>query len=328
MIGLRKSNAVSPGRLGRPATGGAEPLASDDVQAQDAGPLGERRTVLGRGERGLLAPLGRIALWAFVGLVLVRGVGAILGSGSAADRGPGGPAQNSRFPDPEARAFAVRFARAYLTFSPKRPEAYRRAVASYFSDDLSDQAAAVLPPRGPGARIAWATVAREAFLGSSRALITVATASTAGAVRYLSVPVARDRAGGLVVFDLPAFSAPPAKGTASVPESVTLTGPEAQPIEDLAKRFLTAYLQGGDRGALRYFLAPGARVVLMPESLAVVGVDQITRDDPPSRDGLVVVASVRVRDRASGAVLALRYRLSLLRRERWYVRAVAGGPSV
>lgn len=305
-LGSPSGNGVARGELGRAERG---------------------RAALGRGGQSLLAPVGRVALWTFVALVLVRGLGAILGGAPTLEGGSAAAARGVGFPDVEARAFAVRFARAYLSFDPKRPEAYRRAVAAYLPDDLSDQAAALLPSRGPGARIAWATVAREASLGSSRALITVATASTAGSVRYLSVPITRDRTDGLVVFDLPSLSAPPAKGSVEAPDPVALSGPDARPIEDLAKRFLTVYLAGGDRAALAYFLAPGTRLVRMPDDLDVVEVDQVARDPRPVRRGLAVSALVRVRDRASGATLKLRYRLSVVRRERWYIRAVAGGPS-
>ena len=37
------------------------------------------------------------------------------------------------------------------------------------------------------------------------------------------------------------------------------------------------------------------------------------------RGGRLVLATVDVRDRATGAVLALRYRVRMVRRDRWYV---------
>ena len=51
-------------------------------------------------------------------------------------------------------------------------------------------------------------------LDEGRALVTVAATVVGGSAstRYLTVPVARDARGGLVVYDLPSFSAPPARG--------------------------------------------------------------------------------------------------------------------
>jgi hypothetical protein len=67
--------------------------------------------------------------------------------------------------------------------------------------------------------------------------------------------------------------------------------------------------------------------VQMSRGLEVVGVEQVARDPYPARRGVGVVALVRVRDRATGGALVLRYRLTLVERERWYVQVVAGGPS-
>ncbi len=267
-----------------------------------------------------------MVLWAFVGLVLIRGLSAIFGGGDATDRSTAAAVDERRFPDDEARAFAVRFTHTYLGGSKQEPETDRREVAAFLAEDLRDRATTVLPETGSGARVAWGTVARESLLGRSRALITVAV-STGEAVRYLTVPVARDRAGGLVVFDLPSLSAAPSRGAVDVPDPLALSETQARPITDLVTRFLKAYVAGGDRAALAYFLAPGARLVQMSRGLEVIGVEQVARDPYPARRGVGVVALVRVRDRVSDAELVLRYRLTLVERERWYVQVVAGGPS-
>ena len=56
--------------------------------------------------------------------------------------------------------------------------------------------------RSPGSRA----------LDDSHALVTVAAAATGG-TQYLTVPVARDARGGLVVSDLPSLAAPPARAS-------------------------------------------------------------------------------------------------------------------
>lgn len=318
--------------IGRRTTLQARTVATDASSDEAPGSAPGAGRTIASGRRSArnsigLARVGRVVLWAFVGLVLIRGLGAIFGDGGAAsDRGSSAAASERRFPDDEARAFAVRFTHAYLGGSSRDPEAHRREVTAFLAPDLRERVTAVLPAGNFGARIGWATVARETAVGRNRALITVA-ASTGEAVRYLTVPVARDRAGGLVVFDLPSLGAPPSKGATEAPEPVALPEVQARPITDLVKRFLQAYVAGGDRAALAYFLAPGARLVQMSRGLEVVEVEQVARDPYPARRGVGVVALVRVRDRATGAELALRYRLTVVERERWYVQVVAGGPS-
>ncbi|MEV4419369.1 conjugal transfer protein [Patulibacter sp. NPDC049589] len=283
-------------------------------------PLTERSGDLARGA-------GRVVFWAVVGLVLVRGVGSIL-IDPTARRAPPAEHAATAWPDAEARAFAERFASTYLDVAPKRPRAHQRQVASFLTEGLSDQAAAVLPPRGPGARVALATVAREVPLGGSRARFTVATTSTTGTVRYLTVPVARDPTGGLSVDGLPSLAPPPAKGTTPVAESTALSGPDAPAIRDVVGRFLSAYVSGRGPSTLSYFLAPGTRLVQMPPGLNLLSVGQVSRDPhPESGAGVAVAVAVRVKDLATGATYPLSYRLRVVRRDRWYVSSVAGGPS-
>lgn len=263
---------------------------------------------------------GRVLLWALVVVVFVRGVGAILVPGEDATRDSGNRAtQHEAFPDGEARAFAVRFAAAYLGGGRER-------LAGLVADGLSDSAGLWGSRRGLGADVAWAVVAREVSLGESRALVTVALGLEGGGSRYVTVPVARDGTGGLVVFEAPSFSPPPRRGRVARGESVPLSGAGAEAISDLAERFLRRYLSGAGESALAYFLAPGVQLAPMPDGLDVVAVERIDALDPPGRSRRWVLASVRVRDDATGAVYDLAYRVEVVRRDRWYVAAVAGGP--
>jgi hypothetical protein len=251
---------------------------------------------------------------------LFRGVGAIV-SDPADDLAGRTLVGEARFPDDEARAFAVRFVRVYLDPSPGGGE-----IARFLADGLSDRAA-VVPPRGPGASVAWATVARAAPLGGARALVTVAALRRDGSSRYVTVPVARDARGGLVVSGLPSFSPPPPRAALDGEDVEPLTGPGAGPIGDLAERFLRAYVAGAGRAALAYLLLPDAEIVPLPPGLRVVSVDaldQTTSTTAGRRRSLI--ASLRVRESSTGAVYPLGYRIEVARRDRWYVAAVAGGP--
>jgi len=86
--------------------------------------------------RGLLVGVGRVALWLLVAMLLIRGAADV-----AAGRGNtsivSGPARSvAPWPDDAARAFAVRFAWAYLGHSPRELgaspwEAGHRLVSSH-----------------------------------------------------------------------------------------------------------------------------------------------------------------------------------------------------
>lgn len=219
----------------------------------------------------------------------------------------------------EARAFAVAFARSYL--SVPQPA----GVGRFFADGLRDRASVFVSPHGPGVVVTQATVAREVSLGSSRALFTVAAFTSDGQTVYLTVPVAVDARGGLVVDDLPSFGAPPRRGTAPALAPAPLTSAAAEPIASLVRRFLSVYLDGEPEGALASMLAPGARVAPMGAGLRLVVVDELGEE--PGADGRrVVVATVRVRCSPARAIYTQRYRLTVVHLDRWYVAAVEGGP--
>lgn len=276
--------------------------------------------------RGLARNAGRATLWAGLALVLARGIGDIL-----ADPRPAAPRTTVRvsaaqFPDGDARAFAAAFARAYLTVDPRHRERHVARLSRFAAQSLSDQATPSVSPRSPGAEVVDATVAREVSLGESRALITVAVLLADGRSRYLTVPVARDERGGLVVYDLPAFSAPPVLGAVAAPEAIPLTGPDGAAVGDLVERFLRAYLQSEDESGLAYFLAPGAHVAPLGAGLSLQSIEEVGRLGGSPARGIQLAVVARVRDLPSRATFRQRFRLIVQRRDRWFVTGVAGGP--
>jgi hypothetical protein len=251
--------------------------------------------------------------------VAVRGVSDILGGsdGQAVARS-GAVDTRSVWPDDEARAFATRFARAYLTHSRRYPGSEQRIVASMSAPALRDTVA-IERPRTQA--VADTSVARVARLGADRALVTVACVVLGRSVstRYLAVPVARDSAGGLVVFDLPSLASPPPGANVAPPEGEPLSGADAEQIEALLRRFLAAYL-GGDREQLSYFMAPAAKLpVPLGGGYELIELERVER-----LGSRRVIAVARVHDRSSGAVYTLRYRIALARGDRWLVRGIEG----
>src|SRR4051794_23497843 len=80
---------------------------------------------------------GRLVLWLLVAVLLARGLAGVLARpdrvASASVVRPAAPS----WPDDEARAFAVDFARAYLTFSPKDRDSQLRALTAFAASELA-----------------------------------------------------------------------------------------------------------------------------------------------------------------------------------------------
>jgi hypothetical protein len=263
----------------------------------------------------LVRVVGRGALWCVLALLLVRGAGDVL-----AAREPAPVAREARsvatvWPDDEARAFAVDFTRAYLGWSPRVQELVAPEIAH-----------AVAPEHGSRARppvVETATVARSARIDSRHALVTVA----AGDGRYVTVPVARDGADGLVVYDLPSLATPPARAQPPPLAPEPLPAADRAAIEDVVERFFRAFLAGRSE-ELEYLVPAGTRIGALAHEHELVGLVSVAQVGTATGREREVLASVRARDAQSRAVYALRYRLRLVRNDdgRWYVAAVNATP--
>lgn len=299
-------------------------------QGRQGAPDADRVHTAGPTPRVLLRSLGRVALWALVALLLIRGAADILGGPGqpqAARSGPGA-AGGEAWPGSEARAFAADFARAYLTFDPERPEFHEQATAGFLAGDLREGAALDFPQDpddGEVQTVAQTTVARAGALDERRALITVAATVTSTTVttRYLTVPVARDQAGGLVVYDYPSFSAPPARARVSAPATESLQGRDAEEIEDVLGRFFEAYFAGQDDD-LTFFLPAGVRLEALGERYELDELVSVAYAPGSPQDGprRTVLATLRATDPETETQYLLRYRVGLQSRERWYVASV------
>ena len=274
-----------------------------------------RREGDGRSVGSVLRAVGRVALWALVGLLLLRGVSGVLSE----PRQDGSPTTDrGSAADPAAAAFAVRFARAYLTDSSPQ------ALAPYLAPGSSAPA-----PAGTGAvaQVEQAEVAAVRDLGDRQAIVTVACELGDARTLYLAVPIVREDAAEVAALGVPALVAGPAGVGPSVEPPRPLAGADAGEIAELVRRFLPVYLTAAGPGDLSYLLAPDAEVTPPGggfELVAVASVKQIGSGEGTRR---TVIATARVRDSASGAVVPLAYRLRLVRRERWYVARVEGALS-
>lgn len=279
--------------------------------------------------RDALRTAGRVALWAFLALVMARGIGDILADQPAPAGQTRAQAQPT-FPDTEAQAFAASFARVYLTWEPGEAEALGRRLSRYAPSGLVERIVPELPGKGAAQGVIETSIARTESLSSDRGLVTVACSLVGAddAVRYLAVPVARGPGGGLVVDAPPALVAlPPLARVAAPVQETQISGPDAAEIEALAADFLTAYLADADANDLERLLAPGVAIAQPAIEAAAVEVAGVFELGAPSSRRRSVVADARVRTDDGGATYPLRYRLELVRTDRWYVRSVAGGAS-
>jgi hypothetical protein len=286
------------------SAGSDRPAALDG----DGGPHGRVQLLARPAWRVRLgARLPRVLIALFLLVMCVAGVRATLA-----------PAQLPRLSsrptatvDQAAAAFAEAFARAYLSWDPARPELHERALARYLSDEL-EPAAGVEPARAQSVR--WTAVVGVRRRGE-RQLVTVAADTDAGSY-HLAVPVERDEHGLLAVVGYPALVGPP---------PVALDRPAEDEVEvtdaglrSVCERALRNYL-GGDREDLLADLDADAVVSLPEQRLELKAIDQLSR----GRAGTVVA---ELRASGAGAVWTLRYELDVVRRERWYVRAISSDP--
>jgi hypothetical protein len=276
--------------------------------------------------RELAARVGRIVLWLLVGMLLVRGALSLGG-----DRGDARPLRvparaAAVWPDDAARGFAVQFVSAYLTHTPGDGGDEARAVAGFASGEVANELVPRFDERSPRQVVRSAVVAGSVLIAADRALVTVAAtvATSRVSTRLVTVPVARDAGGGLVVYDLPSLAPVPARAVAARPEEEALVGSERAPITDVLTRFFRAYL-AGDAGGLEYPISPGTRMRAATGGFELVEVMSIAAaaNRGLGRDRLVLV-TVQARDVASHAIYTLGFRVRLVRRDRWYVAAVNG----
>ena len=263
-------------------------------------------------------------LWAFLLLVFARGLGDIV-----SDADPPAPAASSAstLPGEAERAFAVRVARAYLSWQPGEAGPASAPLDGLLDPNLRDRFERSRRAKDPGQSVIEATVSASEPVTPDRAVVTVMCFIQSGgrtATRYIAVPVARDGRGGLAAYDLPAFVAGPRVGDVQVSEPAALSGADAGEIDQLVRRFLAAYIAGASAEDLALFLAPGATVGSVGPGLELSEVSAIGQLEGGDPTRTLVVATVEVRDAESGASYPARYRLELARGERWFVESIEG----
>jgi hypothetical protein len=271
----------------------------------------------------LLGRLGRGVLWLAVGVVVLRGIAGIVA------RPP--QATDARrvvsavvWPDDAARAFAAEFVAGYLRVgSDAGVDASRAELAELAAPEIVDRLLAQLDVDAERQQVLSVIPAGATRLDDTHALITVAARLSGKRLRSVrvTVPVARDAHGGLVVYDLPSLAPAPERADAAAPAGSPILGAERAAISDVLTRFLRAYVSG-DRAGLAYLVPAGTRIAATGGGFELRDLGSLTTIGAGTGTVRLVLATVTVRDRVSRATYALRYRVRLVRRDRWYVAAI------
>lgn len=288
--------------------------------------------------RRLVAIAGRTALWTAVGIVLLVGlvhIGKVFAGGSQGPSTAGARVveRAPTWPDNAARDLAIRFTRDYWTRDPEHPDRYDNALGAHTTESLAGQ---VVPtwPRDTRLTVQALAIQNERVLDGEklRALITVSGRVTrdksAPRTTYLTVPVSKDEAGGLVVFDLPSMSAGTSHGTDQGESTEPLPTGEQVEIDGRLTRFFTEYL-AGNTAALTDFTLPGVHLEALqtPLTLRDIGIISLLASHGNVRNIAVDVTAEKAISKDNIVTFPLRYRLRLERGALWYVASINQGGS-
>ena len=247
-------------------------------------------------------------------LLAAVGVKATLAPRAASTPAPRAPAAGVR--DITEQGFAQAFARAYLSWDARNPDQHQRQVAAFLSDALDGDGGLQMPPRGEQ-QVLWSAAIQDQTDAHGDRLITVA-AQTTRQLLYLAVPVHRTRRGFLVVPRYPALVGPPVSDPGAAPAEERDVSDGA--LRAVAQRAVTNYL-AGQRTNLLADLDPAA-VVSLPTTVLDVRSVRVDHEG-----GATTGWPSRSRPPTTPASQwTLRYELTVVHRDRWYVRAIEPDP--
>jgi hypothetical protein len=220
--------------------------------------------------------------------------------------------------DRAGEGFASLFARRYLTWDSRDPEAHRLALAPYLSSSMESEAG-MQPPENGEQQVQWTQVVQMRTAASNEHVYTVAVQTDTGGLLYLTVSVLREAGGRLALDGYPAFVGAPASGAAASPQN--LREVEDTALETVVTRALHNYLARAE-SELDADLVLNAQV--SPPGVTLDLQSLVSLDWSP--DGRSVLAVVRARD-ARGARYTLAYEIDVLSSAgRWEVSAIQMNP--
>jgi hypothetical protein len=222
--------------------------------------------------------------------------------------------------DLSAEGYATLFARRYLTWEARDPQAHEDALEPYLGSGL-EQGAGLQPPEGSEQRVQWAQVVQEREPQPGEHIYTVAAQTDTAGLLYLTVSVLRTSTGGLALAGYPAFVGAPASSPARAQGTGRSREVSEPALSAVVVRALRNYL-AGSANELAADLARGARIS-MPGLGLSLGSLQSLQWAPGAG---AVIAVVQAEDRR-GAQYTLAYEVNVAREQgRWEISAIQMDP--
>lgn len=348
----RASDGATPGQAGPPTHSqegssghGAAPrpqlhhpghyqgdFPSHPHEARPSGGKGVRLRRSGAGGRWWLW-LGRAVLWAAILVVAFNGVRtpivrALQSDGSSTSGQASGGGQSygqdgTAYPGAAASAYALGFARVYLSYNQSSPDKRASRLARYL-------------PKGVDAQLGWGGKGKLSLEAVEVAGVTARDA-THGVVTLsvllgdrpmrLAVPVYA-KGDTMAISGQPALM--PAPERARLPHSGDRPPADSEAEKELSRQlpgFFQAFA-GSDTEPLERYLAPGASLTGFSGAVRFVSLDDVYV--PQGSGGTrhvtaTVTWRVPVGDKARAGELQQTYRLTVAKRgDRWYVKDVQG----
>jgi hypothetical protein len=224
----------------------------------------------------------------------------------------------STFVDRAAEGFASLFARRYLTWDSRDPEAHRLALAHYLNSSTEAEAG-LRPPESGEQQVQWTQVVQAGSASPNDHIYTIAVQTDSDGLLYLAVSVVSEPGGGLALGEYPAFVGAPVSRAASFPGHMREI--EDPALTTVVTRAIRNYLAGAE-SELDADLSTGARVSVLGVPLELRSIEGMSW----SSGGHSVLAVVSARDRR-GAQYTLCYQLGVVSRAgRWEVSAIQMNP--
>ena len=225
---------------------------------------------------------------------------------------PGTPRVTAPQADSPSRAFALQFARSYLTYDSARPGIRLRALAPFVGGQL-DPEAGLTPGRGRQS-VLWAEIASDQrALAGGRLITVVAGISGERLPTYLAVAVEHPHGEPIRLLGYPALVGAPSMSTpAPAPQRETVTDPALGEVVD---RVLRNFLAGA-AADLRADLTRDAEVTLPTRRLRLEEVSELSWLGEPGSGAVLATATATDGGRTS---YTLTYELGIAYRERPYV---------
>ncbi|HXB65284.1 MAG TPA: conjugal transfer protein [Solirubrobacteraceae bacterium] len=233
---------------------------------------------------------------------------------------PGALLRGAPREDLAAEGFATLFARAYLTWEAQHPEAREHALAAFVGSGM-DADAGLQPPPGSEQRVEWTQVVQQRQPLPGEEVYTVAAATDASGLLYLTVNVVRTSSGALALAGYPALVGPHASRPAQPQSGGQLREVSEPALATVVERALRNYLAGSP-SELAADLAPGARASPPGIELALQSVQSLQW--APGAGAVIAVAQAQDQ---RGAQYTLAYELDVLHAQgRWEIAAIQMDP--